>query len=149
VESSHAILEFGSRSGSFFALGLFGAMFVVLGWGVAREIRRRSPPTLRWRGSLAGWLLFLLPVILVYCTSLNGFYEAKIGKNELQLLYLMPGWMDVVPLAEISAVEAQYAFRFRWRLHITTVTGGRFESATWHRVEVQEAARRLQSLLKR
>jgi hypothetical protein len=36
------VLQFGSRSGSWFALGLFAAMFGTLGWGVAREIRLRS-----------------------------------------------------------------------------------------------------------
>jgi hypothetical protein len=36
------VLEFGSRSGSWFALCLFIAMFGGLGWGIAREFRRRS-----------------------------------------------------------------------------------------------------------
>jgi hypothetical protein len=149
VDSSATILEFGSRSGSFFALGLFGGIFAIIGWGVAWEIRKRSPPKLRWRGPLAGGLLFLLPVILVYSTSLNGFYEAEVQGNELRLYYLMPICVDVLRLSEISDVEAEYAFRFRWRLHITTALGRRYESATWHRTEVHESARRLRSLLRR
>src|SRR5262245_66665548 len=80
------VLHFGSRSGSWFALGLFVAMFGTLGWSVAREIRLRSKTSSRIAGAL-GLALLVGPVAMVYASSLSGVYEAEVGGGTLRLHY--------------------------------------------------------------
>ena len=144
--SSPVILfEFGSRSGSYFALALFGTIFAVLGWGIAREIRRHFPRRPRWRAAIAGVLLFACPVSLIYATSLNGFYEAEVREDQLLLRYLLLGQVDTMPLADISKVEEAYAFKGRWRLHISRSNGERYESATWGHAAVSKALAELRA----
>jgi hypothetical protein len=142
------MLLFGSPSGSYFALSLFGILFAFLGWGCAREIRQRYPQLGRWKAAVPGLLLFLGPVALIYWSSLDGFYEAAVEGDELQLHYLLPGFEDAMPLSEVSRVEAEPAFKTRWRLHITRSTGERYESAPWNRQAVRESQERLRARLK-
>jgi hypothetical protein len=141
-------MHLGSRSGSWFELALFAVMFGSLGWMVSRELHRRSPRTGRWFARLAGLLLFVGPVALVYASSVNGFYEATLTGPVLRLEYLFPGSRADVLLAEIDSVEAAPWFRGRYRLLITARSGQRYESATWHREETAEAAARLRLLTK-
>lgn len=137
--SSPVIFEFGSRSGSYFALALFGSIFAVLGWGIAREIRRRLPKRSRWWANVAGVLLFACPVSLIYASSLNGFYEAEVRGDKLLLRYLLSGQEEAMPLSEISKLDEAYVFKGRWRLHIARSTGERYVSATWGHAPVSKA----------
>jgi hypothetical protein len=139
-------LEFGSRSGSFFALALFGTVFGLVGVAAAFGLRQRFREVEPWQAILVGLALFVLPVGLIYSTSLAGFYEAEVRNGQLSLRYLLPQVVTVFPLAEVSEVSAAPAFRGRWRLHIVTVEGHRYESATWYRGPVTDAAIRLLSL---
>ena len=84
------VLHFGSRSGSWFALGLFAAMFGTLGWGVAREIRLRSKSD-SGLARVLGLALLVAPVVMIYASSLSGFYEAQVDGPTLRLHYLFPG----------------------------------------------------------
>jgi hypothetical protein len=136
--------EFGSRSGSWLALCLFAALFGVLGWGVSRELRQRAGATGVARG--VGLLLFLGPVVLVYASSLSGFYEAEVDGTMLRLRYLLPCHTEI-PLVEVSAVEPIPWYRGRWRLQVVARSGQRHESATWHRTAVFASAARLQQLV--
>jgi hypothetical protein len=141
-------IELGSRSGSLFALVLFGTMFAVLGWVTVRELAARSPgPGGRKGAAAAGLLLFAGPVLLVYVTSLGGFYEATTDGGILRLVYLWPVVHADVPFAQVRQVEAVPAFRFRWRLRVDTTSGDRFQSATSRRSQVEAAAARLRRTL--
>ena len=142
-----AIFEFGSRSGTYFALALFGTMFAVLGWGVAREIRRRFSQR-RTLAIAAGLLLFIGPVSMIYASSLSGFYEAELDENELRLLYIIPGCIETIPVSEIAGMEETYAFKSRWRLNVVRSTGQRYESATLGSAPVKRAAADLRARLK-
>jgi hypothetical protein len=142
------ILEFGSRSGSWFALSLFTMIFAILGWGVAREVRRRSYGAARIAGRVLGLALFLGPVLLVYVSSLGGFYEAEVDGPTLRLHYLFPGDVSEIPLSDVSARARPWA-RGRWRLVVTTEAGVEYESATWHRASIEESLARLNTVLPR
>ena len=142
------MLVFGSRGGSYLALALFGVLFAFLGWGCAHEIGQRNPRLRRWKAAVPGLLLFLCPMALIYWSSLDGFYEAYVQGEELRLLYLLPGFEDAMPLSEVSGVEAEPAFKTRWRLHITRSTGKRYESATWQRDAVRRSMERLRARMK-
>jgi hypothetical protein len=138
--------EFGSRSGSWFALCLFAALFGVLGWGVSREIRRRSRTTPRLAHSL-GFLLFLGPMWLVYASSLGGFYEAEVDGTVLRLRYLLPAVRSEIPLTEVRAIEPVPWYRGRWRLQVVATSERRYESATWQRTTISESAVQLRQAL--
>ena len=141
------VLEFGSRSGSVFALALFGTVFVIIGVGVAIEARRRAVSLTAAYG--LGLFLFAGPIALIYGTSLNGFYEAAIADDGLVHLHYLLGYVDHVPLSSITSVEPRPWYKGRWRLHITDASGATYESATWHRVEVRDAATRLNAAVAR
>lgn len=141
------VLEFGSRSGSAFALALFGTIFLIIGVGVAIEARRRAVVAAAAYG--LGLFLFLGPIGLIYGTSLNGFYEAAIADDGLVHLRYLFGSIDDVPLSSITSVEPRPWYKGRWRLHITDASGTTYESATWHPVEVRQAATRLKDALTR
>lgn len=142
------VLEFGSRSGSWFALGLFSAMFGTLGWGLAREVRWRSK-TDSGVTRVLGLAMFIGPVALVYTSSLSGFYEAQVDGEILRLRYLFPRVVAEMPLAEVATLRAIPAIKGRQRLEITLRTGRRYESATWYRDAIAQSAARLRALLPR
>lgn len=140
------VLQFGSRSGSWFALGLFTAMFGTLGWGAAREIRRRSPRDSAI-GRILGLAIVMGPVVMVYASSLSGFYDARIEGTMVRLHYLFPGVVAEIPIGEVTGVSAIPAIRGRQRLQIVARSGRRFESATWHPAAIAQSAARLKELL--
>jgi hypothetical protein len=142
------VLQFGSRSGSWFALGLFTAMFGTLGWGVAREIRLRSPRD-GAMGRILGLAMVVGPIVMVYASSLSGFYEAQIDGTMLRLYYLFPRVVSEMPIAEVSTVRPIPAIRGRQRLQIIGRSGQQFESATWHPASIAQSAARLKELLPR
>ena len=135
------MLEFGSRSGSVFALCLFAVIFGALGWSIAREIRLRRRQ--RWLGIIVGLSFFAGPITATYASSLSGFYEAVGVGPSLRLHYLLPGIVSEIPLASISDVRAVPWYRLRWRLIVTTSSGVTYESATWGRASVMESMVRL------
>ena len=141
--------EFGSRSGSWFALGLFAALFGALGWGVTREIRLRSITTSQRLARLIGFVLFVGPLFLVYASSLSGFYEAEIEGEVFRMRYLLPMVASEIPLADVASVEPIPWYRGRWRLEVVTSSGSRYESATWHREPVSESSVQIKQALQR
>jgi hypothetical protein len=139
-------LVFGSRAGSWFALCLFAALFGSLAFAVSRELHRRPRPVRPVATTCVGVLLFLVPVLLIYATSLGGFYEADVDDRVLRLHYLL-GATSEVPLSEVKAVRTVPSYRGRWRLEITSASAKRYKSATWHQRPVAESARLLRSAL--
>jgi hypothetical protein len=142
------VLQFGSRSGSWFALGLFAAMFGTLGWGVAREIRLRSS---RDSGiaRVLGLAVVVGPVVMVYASSLSGFYEAQIDGTMLRLHYLFPRIVTEIAIADVVIVRPVPAIRGRQRLEIVDRSGRQYESATWHPAAIAQSAAQLRDLLPR
>ena len=143
-ESLPAVLEFGSRSGSWFALGVFTLMFGVLGFAVAREVRLRSHGMRTGLGRLLGLTLFVLPVSLIYLSMISGFYEAEIDKGTIRLRYFIPGVVTEVPAASASA-RIVPAYRDRVRLVIATADAS-YESTPWPRRLVAEALARFNAV---
>lgn len=127
------LLMFGSRSGSLFALVLFGSMFALLAWAVARTTRRPL------QAFIAGLLFSLSLLVLLYASSLDGFYEARVRDGEVSLSFLLWPYVTRIPLEEISEIRAVPAFKVSWRLEIHTRDGRRFKSATENRVDVRES----------
>lgn len=134
------VLEFGSRSGSWFALVFFSLIFGALGWALAREIRLRTQDRRTPLGRVAGALVFLGPVSLIYQSMLSGFYELEFHSASMRLHYLFPGVVVETPLAHSSAKVA-YAYRNRARLVLSTDYGV-FESTPSNRRDVNTAAER-------
>jgi hypothetical protein len=142
------VLHFGSRSGSWFALALFSAMFGTLGWGVAREIRLRSNAN-SGIARVLGLALLVGPVVMVYASSLGGFYEAQIDGNMIRLHYLFPRLVSEIALGDVVMTRSIPAIRGRQRLQIIDRAGRQYESATWHRDSIAQSAARLKELLPR
>jgi hypothetical protein len=138
---SDVVFRFGSESGSYAALLLFTTMFAALGMVCARALRRRGRVGPR-TAALAGAALFIVPVALVYGSSLNGFYRATLSGDEIVLRYL-PGWNEHAACRDLSNVEAIPAFKGRWRLRILLASGGTRVSATSGRDQVRAQAREM------
>ena len=142
------VLQFGSRSGSWFALGLFTAMFGTLGLGVAREIRMRSSRDTKI-GRVLGFALVVGPVVMVYASALSGFYEARIDGTVVRLQYLLPGVVTELALSDVVMARPIPAIRGRQRLQIVDRGGRQYESASWHPASIAQSAARLKDLLPR
>ena len=140
------ILQFGSRSGSWFALGLFTAMFGTLGWGVAREIRLRSNAD-SGIARVLGLALLVGPVVMVYASSLSGFYEAHVDGQIVRLHYLFPRVVTEIAVADVVIVQPIPAMKRRQRLQIVDRSGRQYESATWYRDSIAKSAARLKEFL--
>ena len=94
--SVETIVEIGSRSGAFVALAFFSTVFVLLGWGGAKVIANHGAS--RGLAGVFGLALFGVPLWLVYLSSLDGFYEAKLSSNELTLTYLFRKRLTLPPV---------------------------------------------------
>lgn len=140
-------LSFGSRSGSWAALTLFGAIFAILGALITREMARRAPEAGARVRRVIGWAFFIAPVSLIWWTSLAGFYEAQVRDGNLQLRGLT-GLATTLPASSITSIRARPWYRGRWRL-VITAAGTDYESASWHRTEVQSAGAKLNEALRR
>ena len=140
------MLQFGSRSGSWFAVALFGSIFALLGFLNTRAIRQRAPEAGLTFARVVGLVFFLGPLALVWITSLGGFYELELTGNVVHLRYLTH-LTDEIPAADVASVTARPAFKGRWRLEIIDRAGRRFESATWYREPVHDSASQLTKAL--
>ena len=139
------ILEFGSRAGSWFALAFFAVIFGALGWGVAREVRRRSssgPAIAR----VLGLAVFLGPILLVYASMLSGFYELEMSGGSIKMRYLIPGTGSEIAPATATARIAP-AYRDRVRLVISDGQAS-YTSTPWPRARVNEALLRLNDAMR-
>jgi hypothetical protein len=141
IVEPEAVLLFGSRAGSALALGLFGVLFGALGWGVRRECRRRGVGPRA--AAVVGGLLFAGPLVLVYASSLGGFYELRVHADRVESRALLPMLSTRTERADLARVDEEPAFRGRWRLVLVDASGGRRESATASREAVESAARLL------
>lgn len=84
--------------------------------------------------------------MLVYYSSLDGFYEAELSPTHLELRYLPPFSRERLAFSEISErAEARPAYRGSWRVHLILASGGELESATSNRDSIETTTRRLQT----
>ena len=148
------VLWFGSRGGSAAALGFFAVLFGALGWAIVRECRRRGVGVRPARA--IGLTLSTGLLAAVWATSLGGFYELRGRADGIETRGLLPAlssrlaWAPGVGLPDwqpdgspgtlLARVEAEPAFRGRWRLVLVDAAGGRIESATADRDTVESAA---------
>ena len=133
------VLEFGSRSGSWFALILFSSMFGAIGLSIAREVRVRTQGRRTDLGRTIGTLLFIVPVALIYASAMSGFYELEFHSKTLRLHYLIPGVVAETPLPHSSAMVTP-TYKGRARLVLSTDYGV-FQSTPWYLARVSESLR--------
>ena len=139
------VLEFGSRSGSWFSLVFFALVFAVVGWALSRALVRRARDQQKTLARLLGLAIFLGPVTSVYVSMLSGFYRAEVKGSTVSLHYLLPRVTTEIPIAQAAARIAP-AYKNRARLIISA--GGReFESAPWPRDSVKDSLARLNTAL--
>ena len=136
------LVSLGSRSGSAFALAMFVVLFGAIGLLAARRLARRIPPIGAIWPRLAAAALVVGPAVLLYATSLSGFYDIEVSDDQWRLRYLLPPVATTIPEDEVQAVEAVPLYRGTWTLHIVTAHG-RYESATGNRAAVDQARLRL------
>lgn len=135
------ILEFGSRTGSLIALSIFGLAFCALGWTMGRNFRKPMHSI-----SIA-IVVFIFPMVLIYKSSLGGFYEAELQDDRVYLHFLLSPFTRSLPLDGIREIDAIPAFKGRWRMEIRMLDGRQYESATWNRQAVRESALRMRERL--
>ena len=145
------MLEFGSRSGTYVALGVCALLFGILGWAVSREIQQGSggAPGHRRLARQTGFLLFVGPLLLTYASSFGGFYDIEVDNRVVRLGYAVPMLTTELPVADIVAVQPIPWYRGRWRLQLVTSSGRVYESANWHHVAIVDSAMRLKQVFAR
>jgi hypothetical protein len=134
-----------NRAGSATALVLFGTLFLVLVWGVVREMRTRSAMS-AGAGFVFGTLGFGALIVLLYASSLNGFYEVHVADDEVKLRYLFPQLSTTIPIATVAQVSAVPSYKSLWRLRIQVNSGRVFESTRSNRNAVNATTERLRAL---
>jgi hypothetical protein len=149
--------DFGSVSGSTFALVFFllicGTMGVLIYALLAhprfrRVEARQLGKSFRSVAMLFGGGIGLALFLLVYFTSINGFYRLKVDGEEIRLHYILPSRTYTLSRDEITELERAYGNRSSWRLRIRTRNGKHYESAQAGAREVDAAREQLEPLLR-
>ena len=115
------VLLVGSRSVAMLALCFFALVFGGIAWALARALRARgrSSQSSRW----VCVALFVLPLALIYVTSMRGFYEAEARASGVALTGLLPTARTYVDGGSVARVDATPWRRGTWRVHIVLSTG--------------------------
>ena len=140
------IFGFGNRNESLFALALFGIILGILALGVSAVLRHPVIGAGRRASRAASVLVFGGTMALLYISSLSGFYEAQLKNNVLSLRYFVPLSRAAISWDHVISVQAVPAYKGLWRIRIRTKGGDVYESATWSRSAVQQAAHEMQIL---
>jgi hypothetical protein len=138
------LFSLGSRSGSVFALLLFTAIFGALGFLAARRLRRprggRRPNSTM--PAVVGLSIVIGPLLALYMSSLDGFYDVLTMSDGVRLRYLVPAITADIRWNDLRRVDAVPQYRGTWRLRVVTAAGT-FESATARRDQVEKARAQL------
>jgi hypothetical protein len=68
-------------------------------------------------------MLFAAPMVLLYVTSLAGFYDIELGPATWRFRPLVPAFGVSVPAGSVRRVETIPAYRGTWQLRIVTDAG--------------------------
>jgi hypothetical protein len=130
------IIPVSSRTGALVAIAFFAVIFGTLGFLVARRLARGGGGA---AAHVTGLSLFAAPMVLLYATSLAGFYDVELGTHAWRLRPLVPALGVSVPAASIRRVEQIPAYRGTWRLRILADDGVHLSASA--RRDVADAAR--------
>jgi amino acid transporter len=156
MQAAASAYEFGSISGSTFAVYFFAFIAAVIGFAAYRLSlhmfgSRLSPHTRKSLTHLAtamvGFLVFVVLFSAIYFSSLDGFYRAEMRGDQLVLHYILPERIIVLRLTDIGEVTRMPTFKGRWRLLVYGSTGQVYESANASYQDVRRAWRDLDALL--
>lgn len=122
------MFTFASRGGALVAIALVGVVGAAVGYPIWRAMRRRG-------GRAAPRVVVsALPAValiaLLYVSSLNGFYEAKIESGQVNLTGLLPWQDETLPASSITGAVEEHRFKSSWRLRLATVRGDRLSANT-------------------
>ncbi|HET9216816.1 MAG TPA: hypothetical protein VFR18_07550 [Terriglobia bacterium] len=140
------IFGFGNRSESLFALALFGIILSILALCVSAALQHPVIGAGRRASRAASGFVFAGTMALLYISSLSGFYEAQLKNNVLSLRYFVPLSRAAISWDQVISIQAVPAYKGLWRVRIATKGGNIYESATWSRSAIQEAAHEMQLL---
>ena len=140
----------GSPEGAIVASFIFAAIAVFIGFAIARILKAFAAPpgeqtylltTARARWTI-GSIVTLAGLAIVWAWLWTGFYSATVVDNRVELVYLMPMRIEVIPAREIARVNWVVRTKAR-RLQIVTSSGITYTSAAASMpVEQQDALRR-------
>ena len=115
--------------------GLYALSYRLLMMG-SLDLEQKASP----RASIVlGTLVALAIFSAIYLTSLSGFSRLDLNDGRLTIHYILPERTVVLPFSDILNVQEEPAFKGRWRLALTTATGGTYESALAFRDDVHRA----------
>ena len=92
--------------------------------------------------AVTGWSIVLVPLLALYMSSLDGFYDLQTVNDGLRLRYLVPAVTADIRWTDVRRVEAVPQYRGTWRLRIVT-RADTFHSATTRRDVVERARAQL------
>jgi hypothetical protein len=92
--------------------------------------------------------VFLVPVTLLWMTTVNGFYTVEAATDHLRLRYLS-GITTELAFSDVAFVSEEPWYKGRWRLVIIDSAGRRYESATSDRAAIDRAVHSLNAALRR
>jgi hypothetical protein len=157
MQGSSASFEFGSVSGSavgmlvfFFICGTAGfVIYVLLRHPRFRRVEaRQAGKTSRIPAMMIGGGIGIGLFLLVYFTSINGFYTLSVEGEALRLHYALPSRTYTLPRANIANIDRVAGNRSAWRLRIETRDGSRYLSAQDTAADVDRARQALRALIR-
>ena len=156
MQNDPATFHFGSVAGSTLSLGVFFAICVAAGIIVyliltrpslrRREVRRLGVVP-RPVAVGIGASVFLVFFLLVYFTSINGFYTMHVESDGLHVVYVLPSRAYDLPQEHIEGVSRTPGTRTSWRLKVITRNGDQHLSANDSMEHVDLALRHVLSTL--
>lgn len=115
--------------------GLYALSYRLLMMGSLDLEQKASPRASIVLGALVAVAIFSA----LYLTSLSGFSRLDLSDGRLTIHYSLPDRTVVLPFSDILNVQGEPAYKGRWRLTLTTTTGGSYESALAFRNDVDRA----------
>ena len=115
--------------------GLYALSYRLLMMG-SLDLEQKASP----RASIVlGTLVTVAIFSALYFTSLSGFSRLDLSDGRLTIHYSLPERTVALPFSDILNVQGEPAYKGRWRLTLTTTTGGSYESALAFRDDVDRA----------
>ena len=140
--------SFGDETGWMIGAGVFWGIACGIGWGVSgithgllcRESLELGRPVSRKPSMILGALVGVAVFSLFYFSALSGFMQLDYRHGQLTMRYILPARTVVLPFIEVMNVQEVPEYKGRWRLVLSTDTGGTYESALSWQADVHQAA---------
>lgn len=113
--------------------------YVVVRRLASMKAEQAIPGNGRSSAAVFGAITSLVTLVVLYASSLTGFYDLQVRGDHIVLHYLFPERYVTYQAMNILKVDKEPAFKSKWRLVVHDIDGGVYQSALSTQQDVQQA----------